>query len=24
MPLKTAAANMRCPLDKWTEWTRGD
>jgi len=24
MPLKTAAANMRCPIDKWTEWTRGD
>ena len=24
MPLKTASANMRCPLDKWTEWKRGD
>jgi hypothetical protein len=24
LPLKTAAANMRCPIDKWTEWTRGD
>jgi hypothetical protein len=23
MPLKTAAANMRCPIDKWTEWNRG-
>jgi len=22
MPLKTAAANMRCPLDKWEEWRR--
>jgi hypothetical protein len=24
MPLKTASANMRCPLDKWEEWRRGD
>ncbi len=24
MPLKTTMANMRCPIDKWTEWTRGD
>ena len=24
MPLKTAAANMRCPIDLWTEWKRGD
>lgn len=24
MPLKTAAANMRCPIDKWEEWKRGD
>ena len=22
MPLKTTMANLRCPLDKWTEWTR--
>jgi len=20
MPLKTAAANMKCPIDKWVEW----
>ena len=20
MPLKTAAANMRCPIDRWTEY----
>jgi hypothetical protein len=24
MPLKTAAANMRCPIDKWEEWYRAD
>jgi hypothetical protein len=24
MKLKTTMANMRCPIDKWTEWTRGD
>jgi hypothetical protein len=24
MPLKTAAANMRCPIDKWVEWSRED
>jgi recombinational DNA repair protein RecR len=24
MPLKTTMANMKCPLDKWTEWHRGD
>jgi hypothetical protein len=24
MPLKTASANMKCPIDKWMEWTRGD
>jgi hypothetical protein len=24
MPLKTTMANMRCPLDLWTEWKRGD
>jgi hypothetical protein len=24
MPLKTTAANMACPLDKWKEWKRGD
>jgi len=24
LPLKTAAANMRCPIDKWGEWHRGD
>ena len=23
MPLKTASANMRCPVDKWEEWKRG-
>ena len=22
MPLKTTMANMRCPIDKWTEWRR--
>jgi len=22
MPMKTAAANMRCPIDKWEEWKR--
>lgn len=22
MKLKTTMANMRCPLDKWTEWER--
>jgi len=24
MPLKTAAANMRCPIDKWVEWSRNE
>lgn len=24
MPLKTASANMRCPIDKWEEWIRGN
>ena len=24
MPLKTTMSNMKCPIDKWTEWTRGD
>ncbi len=24
MRLKVAMANMRCPLDKWEEWKRGD
>jgi hypothetical protein len=24
MPLKTTMANMKCPIDKWTEWTRGN
>ena len=24
MPLKTAAANVRCPLDKWTEHKNGN
>ena len=24
MPLKTTMSNMRCPLDKWTEWKRGN
>lgn len=24
MPLKTAAANMKCPIDKWTEFKRGN
>ena len=24
MPLKTTMANMRCPIDKWTEWKRGN
>ena len=24
MPLKTTMANMKCPIDKWTEWKRGD
>ncbi len=23
MPLKTTMANMRCPIDKWMEWTHG-
>jgi hypothetical protein len=22
MPLKTTAANMRCPIDRWEEWKR--
>jgi len=22
MPLKTASANMKCPIDKWVEWRR--
>ena len=22
LPLKTVAANMRCPIDKWEEWKR--
>ena len=24
MPLKTQMANMKCPLDKWTEWASGN
>jgi hypothetical protein len=24
MPLKTAMANMKCPIDKWEEWVRGN
>jgi hypothetical protein len=24
MPLKTAAANMKCPIDKWSEWKSKD
>ncbi len=24
MPLKTTMANMKCPIDKWEEWHRGD
>jgi len=24
MKLKCAMANMKCPIDKWTEWKRGD
>lgn len=24
MPLKTTMANMRCPVDHWTEWKRSD
>jgi hypothetical protein len=24
MPLKTTMANMKCPIDKWMEWKRGD
>ena len=24
MPLKTTMANMKCPIDKWTEWKRAD
>jgi hypothetical protein len=24
MPLKTTMANMRCPIDHWTEWKRSD
>ena len=22
LPLKVTAANMKCPIDKWTEWKR--
>jgi hypothetical protein len=22
MPLKTTMGNMKCPIDKWTEWRR--
>lgn len=24
MKLKTTMANMKCPIDKWSEWTRGN
>lgn len=24
MPLKTTMANMECPIQKWSEWKRGD
>ena len=24
MKLKTAMANVKCPIDKWSEWKRGD
>ena len=24
LPLKTTMANMKCPVDKWSEWHRGD
>ena len=24
MPLKTTMANMKCPIDKWEEWHRGN
>jgi hypothetical protein len=24
MPLKTTMANMKCPIDKWTEYKRAD
>jgi len=24
MPLKTTMANMKCPIDKWSEWYHGD
>jgi hypothetical protein len=24
LPLKTTMANMKCPIDKWEEWKRGD
>jgi hypothetical protein len=24
MPLKTTMANMKCPIDKWVEWSRED
>ena len=24
MPLKTTMANMKCPIDKWTEFKRAD
>ena len=24
MPLKTTMSNMKCPIDKWTEWSRGN
>jgi len=24
MPLKSTMANMKCPIDKWSEWKRGN
>ena len=24
MKLTTTMANLKCPIDKWTEWTRGN
>ena len=24
LPLKVTMANMKCPIDKWMEWTRGN
>jgi hypothetical protein len=24
MPIKTTMANMKCPIDEWTEYKRGD